>query len=89
MLINISLGKSLLLNMLTKTRIDVTMRVTGSVMVIVAYFVVLHVNTFMGVIMHTFADAISVPYFVRTKSWDVVLMLGFLLCISASKLWIG
>ena len=89
MLINISLGKNLLLNMLTKTRIDVTMRVMGSVMVIVAYFVVLHVSTFMGVIMHTVADIISVPYFVRTKSWDVVLMLGFLLCISASKLWIG
>ena len=62
------------------------MRVVGSITVITAYFVVLHVNLTIGVIMNVVADTISIPYFVKTKSWDIVLMLGFLLAISFSKL---
>ena len=62
------------------------MRITGSILVITAYFVVLHINITLGVMLHFVADMISVPYFIRTKSWDVVIMLGFLLVISFSKL---
>ena len=62
------------------------MRVIGSIMVIAAYFVVLHVNLTAGVIMNIIADTISIPFFVKTKSWDIVIMLGFLLAISFSKL---
>jgi len=62
------------------------MRVVGSIMVIVAYFVVLHINLTAGVIMNVIADTLSIPFFVRTKSWDIVFMLGFLLAISFSKL---
>ena len=62
------------------------MRIVGSIMVISAYFVVLHVNLTTGVIMNVIADTISIPYFVKTKSWDIVIMLGFLLAISFSKL---
>jgi len=54
--------------------------------VIIAYFIVLHVNVVVGAVTHFVADLISVPYFVRTKSWDVVIMLSFLLMISLSKL---
>ena len=68
------------------TNVDVPMRITGSIMVITAYFVVIHVNMTLGVVLHFVADVISVPYFVRTKSWDVVIMLAFLLVISFSKL---
>ena len=66
--------------------IDVLMRIIGSALVIIAYFTVLHVNVVVGVITHFVADLISVPYFIRTKSWDVVIMLMFLLTISVSKL---
>ena len=62
------------------------MRVVGSIGVIVAYFVILHVNILAGVIINFIADLISIPYFVKTKAWDVVLMLSFLLAISFSKL---
>ena len=62
------------------------MRVVGSITVIAAYFVVLHVNLTIGVVMNVIADSISIPYFVKTKSWDIVVMLGFLLAISFSKL---
>jgi len=66
--------------------VDVPLRIIGSFLVITAYFVILHVNTIAGVAINLVADLISVPYFVRTKSWDVVIMLAFLLSISISKL---
>lgn len=64
----------------------IRLRIIGSALVIVAYFIVLHVNVLVGVGAHFVADLISVPYFIKTKSWDVVIMLVFLLCISLSKL---
>jgi|TARA_B100001059_G_scaffold150817_1_gene150650 hypothetical protein len=64
----------------------VRLRIIGSALVIVAYFIVLHVNVLVGVGAHFVADLISVPYFIKTKSWDVVIMLAFLLFISLSKL---
>jgi hypothetical protein len=64
----------------------IRLRVIGSALVIVAYFIVLHVNVLVGVATHLIADLISVPYFIKTKSWDVVIMLAFLLFISLSKL---
>lgn len=66
--------------------VDVPMRIVGSALVITAYFIVLHVSVGLGVVLHFIADLISVPYFIRTKSWDVVIMLSFLLVISLSKL---
>ena len=64
----------------------IRLRILGSCLVIIAYFIVLHVNVMVGVTTHLIADLISIPYFIKTKSWDVVIMLAFLLCISSSKL---
>jgi len=54
--------------------------------VILAYFTILHINVTIGVTINLIADLISIPYFVRTKSFDVVVMLAFLISISVSKL---
>ena len=62
------------------------MRIIGSVGVIAAYFIILHVNLLWGVIINFIADLISIPFFIKTKAWDVVVMLSFLLAISMSKL---
>ncbi len=67
-------------------RLDVLGRIAGSVLVVSAYFVILHVSAGVGAGIQLIGDAITVPYFVRTKSWDVVIMLAFLLVISISKL---
>ena len=66
----------------------VRMRIIGSAMVVISYFVVLHVSAPIGALGHFIADAISVPYFLKTKAYDVVVMLGFLLVISMSKLFV-
>jgi len=65
----------------------ISMRVAGSMMVIIAYFIILHLSAPVGVAVHFIADLISVPYFIKTKSYDVVVMLVFLLIIGLSKLW--
>ena len=62
------------------------MRIVGSIGVIAAYFIILHVNLLWGVIINFIADLISIPFFIKTKAWDVVFMLSFLLAISMSKL---
>jgi|TARA_B100001939_G_C16856926_1_gene580041 uncharacterized membrane protein YccC len=67
-------------------KVDVPMRIIGSILVIAAYFVVLHVNVYLGVTMNLIGDTLSMPYFIRTKSYDVVVMLTFLMVIGLSKL---
>jgi len=62
------------------------MRIFGSIGVIAAYFTILHINVFAGVVVNFIADMVSIPYFIKTKAWDVVIMLSFLLAISMSKL---
>ena len=66
-------------------KLDVLGRIAGSVLVVSAYFVILHVSAGVGAGIQLVGDAITVPYFIRTKSWDVVIMLAFLLVISISK----
>ena len=64
----------------------VRMRVVGSILVVVSYFVLIHVSSIIGTAGHFFADAISMPYFIKTRSFDVVIMLSFLLVTSGTKL---
>ena len=62
------------------------MRVVGSGLVISAYFITLHLDVVTGVIVHLIAMSISVPYFIRSKAWDVVVMMAFLMTIGAGRL---
>ena len=67
-------------------KLDVTGRILGSALVIVGYFIVLNVDVTAGVITNLIGDSISLPFFVRTKAWDVVVMISFLAIVSVSKL---
>ena len=69
-----------------KMKLVVSMRVLGSILVVVGYFVLTHVNTTTGVWLHFISDSISLPFFIKTRAWDVVVMLMFLSTISISKL---
>jgi hypothetical protein len=63
-----------------------SMRIIGSILIVASYFVVLHVNTTAGVIIHLVADVCTIPYFVKKKTWDMVIMLMFLSAIGIKKL---
>ena len=65
--------------------LDSKFRVIGSVLVILAHFTTIHISLATGVMMHLVADLVSMPFFIRTKAWDVVVMLVFLSTISISK----
>ena len=67
-------------------QIDTQGRVIGSFLIVTAYFIVLHVSATIGAAMHLLANIISIPFFIRTKAHDVVIMLSFLMVISLSKL---
>lgn len=55
-------------------------------MVIAAYFITLHLDVVIGVIIHLSAMSISVPYFIKSKAWDVVIMMSFLMTIGTGRL---
>ena len=63
-----------------------TGRIIGSFLIATAYFIVLHVSATVGAFMHLIANIISIPFFIRTKAHDVVIMLSFLIIISLTKL---
>ena len=62
------------------------MRIVGSGLVISAYFITLHLDVVTGVIVHLVAMSISAPYFIKSKAWDVVIMMAFLITIGAGRL---
>ena len=67
-------------------QIDTQGRIIGSFLIVTAYFIVLHVSATLGAFMHLIANVISIPFFIRTKAHDVVIMLTFLMIISLSKI---
>ena len=63
------------------------MRILGSCLVIAAYFITLHLDVVTGVIVHLTAISISMPYFVKSKAWDVVIMFSFIMTIGVGRLF--
>ena len=55
-------------------QLDTTGRIIGSFLIVTAYFIVLHVSATIGAAMHLLANIISIPFFIRTKAHDVVIM---------------
>ena len=64
------------------------MRILGSGLVIAAYFVTLHLDVVTGVVLHLTAISISMPYFVKSKAWDVVIMFSFIMTIGIGRLFV-
>ena len=62
------------------------MRVLGSILVVVSYVMLVHIDTILGVRLQLLGDGLAVPYFIRTRAWDVVVMIGVLSFVSISKL---
>ena len=69
------------------TKIDVPLRVIGSLLVVFAYFVILYMDVRVGVGLSLTGDTLALPFFIRTRAWDVVFMIGILSCVSISKLF--
>ena len=67
-------------------KIDVPLRVIGSALVVFAYYVIVYIDVTVGVSLSLTGDCLALPFFIRTRAWDVVLMIGVLSTVSISKL---
>ena len=66
--------------------LSVSLRITGSVLVVLSYFIILHVSPTVGVIGNIIGDSITLPYFIQVRAWDVIMMVAVMNIISLSKL---
>ena len=62
------------------------MRIIGSWLVIYASFIALHFDVITGLVVHLVALSISVPFFIKSKALDLVIMMAFLIAINAGGL---
>ena len=66
--------------------LSVSLRIMGSILVVLSYFVILHVSPTVGVIGNIIGDSITLPYFIQVRAWDVIMMVAIMNIISLSKL---
>ena len=62
------------------------MRILGSIFIVCSHFTLIYVGVIPGVIVHLIADVLTIPFFIKNKMWDMVIMLSFLIVIGVSKL---
>lgn len=62
------------------------MRILGCVFIVFSHFTLIYVGVIPGVIVHLIADFLTIPFFIKNKMWDMVIMLSFLIVIGVSKL---
>jgi len=67
-------------------RLDVILRVVGSVLVVVSYIALVHIDTVLGARLQLLGDGLAIPFFIRVRAFDVVAMIGILSFVSISAL---
>ena len=67
----------------------VILRVTGSVLLIVGYFIMLNYDIRTGVIIRIIANLLSLPWSIRNRVWDFTALLAFFLAIELHSLTRG
>lgn len=63
----------------------VILRYTGSIILIVGYFILLHIDVFWGVTLRMFANALTLPWAIQNKVWDFVILLSLFFAIELHK----
>jgi hypothetical protein len=62
------------------------LRILGSVLLIVGYFLILYVDVKIGCIARLFGNLAMIPFAVKIRAWDVVGLEAFFSVIDASKI---
>ncbi len=70
-------------------RLIVAARMIGTYGIILGYFVTLHVSTLFGAMLNVIFEILALPFYLKNKMWDVVIMFGFLLTIGFTKIAMG
>ena len=62
------------------------MRIIGSGLSIAAYFIALHLDIVIVVTINLTEMVISIPYFIKSKAWNVLIVMTFLMTIGTRRL---
>ncbi len=62
-----------------------TARVISSILVITAYYITMYHDTATGARIYMVANSLAIPYMVKAKCWDVVILLSFLIIVGLPK----
>jgi hypothetical protein len=63
----------------------VALRYTGSVILIIGYVILLNVDVFWGVTLRMIANVFSLPWAIKNKVWDLVVLLVLFFVIEVHK----
>ena len=63
-----------------------TLRYIGNLILIIGYFVLLHVNMSLGLIIKCIGGVLTIPFAIQNKLWDVLFLCGFFGIIETIKL---
>ena len=80
---------------MTRLRADETIRILGSLLVIAGWFVIMSQYVSIGGFVTLVGDCLALPWLVRTRAWDVVVMIIILHSVTIQKLaqggftWLG
>jgi len=66
---------------------EVKARILSSALIIIAYYVTMYHNSVLGARLYTVANLLAMPYMIKTKCWDVVILLSFLTLIGLPKVF--
>ena len=64
---------------------DARLRQIGVVLMMLGYFTLVYVDVFAGATFRVVGNSLMMPFAIRHKMWDVVIMASFFLTIDATK----
>ena len=64
------------------------LRVLGSALLVIGYYILLNHDTELGVLLRICANLLSLPWAIENRIWDLVAILGLFLAIEVhSVVW--
>ena len=61
-------------------------RILGSVLLIIGYFLLLYIDVTLGCILRLLGNFLMIPFSVKIKTWDVLVIQGFFSFMDLSKI---
>jgi len=70
----------------SKTDYTSILRYSGSILIVIGYFILLHVNVSWGVALRLIANVMFLPWALKHKIWDFIAILSFFIGIEVVEL---
>jgi len=64
---------------------DSNARILSSITVIFAFYITMYHDTVVGARLYMIGNSLALPYMIRNKCWDVVVLIVFLIIMGLPK----